>query len=198
MYQKKNVALRRIGAVLLILPIMALTGWRVGVTLEYGRSIEGRLKRAADANTVEMAERELQAALTVMEARGMTSGYSSVFYQTPDDDIGYWHNNLKTSLEELEALPQDASPLEKSNMLLKLRETILDHDSDGESVTAPSGISVFPHNKLYALLCILFSCMAVGGCVVGMRTRYLTLKDIIVLGGVCTAAFLVPMGLFMF
>jgi len=198
MYPKKNVTLRRVAAVLLILPIMVLMGWRSGIALEYGRSIEGHLKRAADANTIEMAERELQAALSVMEARGMTTGYSSVFYQTPGDDIGYWYGNLKTSLEELEALPPDASPLEKSNMLLKLRETILDHDSDGENVTAPSGISAYPYNRPFAVSCFLFTCMAIGGCLVGLRSRYLTLKDMVVLGAVCTAAFLVPMGLFMF
>ncbi|HJV32951.1 MAG TPA: hypothetical protein VJ694_02895, partial [Patescibacteria group bacterium] len=155
MYQKQNVTFRRAAGIALILPLMILCGWRTGVYLEFGRSIEGHLKRAADANSVELAERELQTALGVMEARGMTEGYSSVFYQTPSDDIGYWHDNLKTSLEELKALPPDASPLEKSNMLIKLRETILDHDNDGENVTAPSGITAYPHNKLFAALCVL-------------------------------------------
>lgn len=198
MYQKKNVTLRRVAAVALILPLMILCGWRTGVMLEYGRSIEGHLKRAADANSIEMAERELQTALSAMEARGMTEGYSSVFYQTPGDDIGYWHDNLKTSLEELRALPPDASPLEKSNMLIKLRETILDHDSEGENVTAPSGISAYPHVKLFAGLCVLFTLMACGGLAVYWRTRYLRLADLLVVGGACTIAYLVPMGLFMF
>jgi len=34
--------------------------------------------------------------------------------------------------------------------LLKLRQTLLDTSSGTESVTEPSGISIFPHNVAYA------------------------------------------------
>ncbi|MSR85432.1 hypothetical protein EXS71_03310 [Candidatus Uhrbacteria bacterium] len=47
--------------------------------------------------------------------------------------------------------------MEKTNLLMKLRQTLLDHKQSGEEVTEPSGMSIFPYNVLYFWFCILFS-----------------------------------------
>jgi hypothetical protein len=192
------MTVRKIAALLMLLPLMAALGWRAGKELAYRRDCQGHLKRAANANTVDLAREELGHVLAYLERRGMTSGSTAVLYETPGDDVGYWHRNLQDALTELEALPDDASPLEKSNMLLKLRETILEQGGDGESVTSPSGIAVFPDNKAFALLGLLFGALAIGGCVYGLREdrgHYLRLSDLVVAGIGCTAAFLIPMAL---
>src|SRR5688572_14657984 len=113
---------RKILALAMVLPIMAVLGWYAGAELSYRRDISGHLKRAANANTIETAAQELETALARMEARGMTAGTTAVFYATPADDVGYWHRNLREAHAELKALPSDVAPLERSNMLLKLRE----------------------------------------------------------------------------
>ena len=86
-----------------------------------------------------------------IEENGLTKGYTSILYRTPDEDIGFWHENLKASLEELRAVKGGATQLEKSNILIKLRETLLDHSSSGVSITVPSGVSVFPSNMAWML-----------------------------------------------
>lgn len=73
--------------------------------------------------------------------------YTSVIYRTPDEDIGYWYDNLSASLKELREMPADASQLERSNVLMKLRETLV--GSEGVSLTMPSGISVYPSNAAF-------------------------------------------------
>ena len=54
------------------------------------------------------------------------------------------------SLEELRMVPEGATQLEKSNILMKLRETLIDQGQIVH-VTVPRGISVFPHNTAYFL-----------------------------------------------
>lgn len=104
-----------------------------------------RLKRAADANTVELAIEEMAAALSYAEQKNLTEGYTSVLYQTPDEDVGFWYRNLSSSLAELKKINDTTTQLERTNVLMKLRETILDK-KESESVTLPAGISKFPHN----------------------------------------------------
>ena len=100
-------------------------GW--GITrvvkseITFERKCKGYLKRAADANTVKLAKEELSKAINYIEAKGYTQGYTSLLWTTPDEDLGFWYANLKSSLDELNTLPGDATSLEKSNMLMKLR-----------------------------------------------------------------------------
>jgi hypothetical protein len=148
-------------------------GWgvmRIVKYVQYDIAIEGHLKRAADSNTPQMAAKELRTAVNAIEARDWTKGYTSILWRTPDADLDFWYKNLKATLTEIEALPEEATGLERSNMLMKLRETILDDTSEGVSVTAPSGISIYPHNTMYAVWATLTGVMAlVFGCLGGIK-----------------------------
>lgn len=130
--------------------------------IEFNRSCGGYLRRAADANTIELAKNNLSTAVSYLRANNLTSGYTSVLYTTPDEDIGFWFSNLESSLKELENISPEATPLEQSNVLLKLRETIL-HDAgeSGDRVTSPDGISVYPNNALFGLWGILSFCLMI-------------------------------------
>ena len=46
-----------------------------------------RLKRAADANSIELATKELEAVLKYAEDNQLTSGYTSIIYNTPDEEV---------------------------------------------------------------------------------------------------------------
>jgi hypothetical protein len=145
------------------MPFLFWSGIRIYRSITFNINCQGHLKRAADANTVDLAKQELKVALAYMEQENMTGGYTSVLYRTPDEDVGFWHTNLTASLTELENLKPDAPPLERSNMLIKLRETLVDHTQYGEKVTLPNGISVFPNNGSYALFGIVGAIVGVVG-----------------------------------
>jgi len=118
------------------------------------QSCVGHLKRAADANTIERAQSELGIVINYLENNNLTDGYTSIFYRTPDEDINYWYNNLKESNDELLYIinKDSTTNLEKSNQLIKLRETLLDNtSSSGDVVTCPAGFSRYPYNAWYAL-----------------------------------------------
>lgn len=142
---------------LVLLPLLVLSGARIVKMVIFNRDCGDHIKRASDANTVEMATDEMRTVIRYLEDNKMTEGYTSMLYNTPDEDVGYWYKNLKSSLEELEKVKPETTQLERSNILLKLRETLLDHGDRGDTVTVPSGISVFPNNIFYALGFILFS-----------------------------------------
>ncbi len=119
--------------------------------IQFGREIGGHMKRAATANTVDIAISEMQIVVDNMQARGYTHGYTSVIYTTPDEDVGFWYNNMVASLNELKKLPANATDLEKSNILMKLERTL---ESNGKETTmvVPFGISRFPDNLLWGIL----------------------------------------------
>lgn len=123
--------------------------YRVVLKIQFKQNVTGYLKRAADANTIDLAEQELNKAISYLEAHNLTSGYTSILYRTPDEDLEFWYNNLKASQNELQTL-NSTSALERTNVLLKLRETLLD-EGEKTKVTVPSGISVYPNNLPWAI-----------------------------------------------
>lgn len=140
---------------ILSLVLLTLIGIRVGYSIGFKQNCSGHLKRAADANSVELAKQELKTALDYMEANDLKSGYTSIFYRTPDEDVGFWYINIKASYDQLVALRPDTTQAEKDMVLLKLRQTLLDHNEQGESVTVPNGISMYPRNTLFFSLFML-------------------------------------------
>jgi len=127
-------------------------------SIQFKQNCKGYLKHAADANTVALAKQELGKAVDYIEAEGLTSGSTHVFYSMPDCDLGFWYQNLRASLDELDAIGSDADQLTVSNQLLKLRESIMDSGEKGTRVTVPPNIHVFPHQLIYRTLG--FGCLA--------------------------------------
>lgn len=143
--------------------ILALVGsCRIVNEIWFDRGCEGFLKQASDANTVDVAKDRLAQAIKYLDDNNLTSGYTSIVYRTPSDDVGFWYNNLKASMNELESVPEDANQLLRSNLLIKLRETLLDHGQSGDSVTSPNGISIYPNNMVFCLATIFGAVLLVG------------------------------------
>jgi len=132
---------------LIFIPFMTMA---IIKSVQFGFNCEAYIKRAADANTIEMAKAELAKAIEYAEENDLTEGIVSIFLKNPKNDLEFWYNNMKAAYEELEELPEDSTPLEKTNVLMKLRESLTDNDSsNGTTVTMPEGISLYPNNVLY-------------------------------------------------
>ncbi len=121
--------------------------YQIYSALEFNANCAGYLKRAADSSSPEIATKELDLALQYMVNNHLTSGSSHILYATPDTDVGFWYNNIKSANDDLKMIKPDASNLEKSNMLIKLREVLLDDDA----LTLPSNISIYPYQTLIML-----------------------------------------------
>lgn len=145
------------GLFLTICTFLCIAVWGIYIVcgITFNVNCRGHLKRAADSNTAEMAKQELDVALSYLEKEGLTDGYTSVIYKTPDEDIGFWYSNLKAASEELGAIDSNATILEKSNALMKLRETLLDQGEKSETVTVPDGISRYPYNGILGTLMLI-------------------------------------------
>lgn len=138
--------------VLTIAAMLSFGGWGVTRTIKaisFDNNCGQYLKRAADANSIEMAKEELGIAISYAERNNLTEGTVSIFLHQPKNDIGYWYRNMKAAYEELEDVPEDTSRMEKTNILMKLRETLTDEGENGVEVTIPKGISIYPSNVAY-------------------------------------------------
>jgi len=122
--------------------------------LEFDQNCGGYLKQAADANTAELSLKRLNMAVKYAEDHGLTEGYTSVFYKTEDDNIGYWYQNLKACQKELQEVI-GKSQLEQTNVLMKVRESLTDNGKEGTELTVPSGIACYPNNMFYGILTLL-------------------------------------------
>lgn len=111
---------------------------------------------AADANSVELAEKHLTSGIEYLEGNNLTKGNTKVLIYKPTCDLGLWYENLKSAQAQLQELSskEELTELEESNALMKLRETLL--NSEG-SVTHPSMISFYPsHVGWFWTMCLIW------------------------------------------
>jgi len=131
------------------------------MSIQFDQNCGGYLKQAADANTVELAKQRIDIAVKYMEDKHLTDGYTSVLWRTEGDNVGYWYNNVKACQKELTEC-QDGSQLEKSNVLMKVRESLTDDGEKGTELTLPKGISRYPNNAIIGVLfwisALIFCC----------------------------------------
>jgi hypothetical protein len=164
--------MKKILCVIFVLLFCSWTGIRIVANIQFDRGCEGYLKRAADANTIELAAKQLKIALDYIEREGLITGYTSIVYRTPDEDIGFWYTNIKSSITELERMKPSATQLERSNLLMKLRETLLDQGDKGETkVTKPKGIALYPNNVAVAFMGWLSAILMITGIVIMIPWR---------------------------
>lgn len=131
--------------------------------VEFDSNCGDYLKLAADANTIDVAEKHLSKSIEYVEKKGLTSGYTKIFVYHPTNDLGLWYENLKTAQTQLQEMKESGyTELEQSNMLMKLRETLLNNEG---GLTHPDGISLVPNFTLmFWLNCVLWlPCWFIGG-----------------------------------
>ena len=112
--------------------------------IQFSANCGNYLELSADANSIEIAEKQLTKAVDYLEQNNLTSGYTKIFVYYPKNNIGMWYDNLKSAQTQLRGMleNEEITELEESNMLMKLRETILDDDG---CLTHPEGISLHPN-----------------------------------------------------
>ena len=145
---------------MIVLAIVSFVTWggvraykhHVTFTQECG----GHLERAAHANTIPLAKKEIDIVLKYAEDNGLTKGYTSVVYNTPDEDVEFWYQNLVAAQKELAGLEEkQVTAMEQSNVLLKLRESLRTNSGGSSDNIIPDGISIYPNNTAYFWWCTI-------------------------------------------
>lgn len=137
------------------------------MALQFNWACEEYLKRAADASDIKIASNELNKAIDYIEKNNLTKGYTSIFVNTPEDDINFWYKNIKQAKLTLDLVNHKSSELEKTNILIKLRETLTDQNGNKIYVTVPQGISAYPYNKLIGITLLLsIFCLIIFFCII--------------------------------
>lgn len=139
----KKALLIALCVIFAIIPIVVYTA-AIVKTIQMDANCISYFELAADANSVEIAEKHLTTGIEYLEANDMTSGTTKIFVNNPKYDIGLWYENLKSAQAQLQELKtrDDLTDLEESNALMKLRETLLDESE----VTHPLMISFYPNH----------------------------------------------------
>lgn len=131
----------------LIIPVCVIVK-----SVKFDQQCGGYLEQAANANTVELAKERLDIAIKYIEDHNLTTGYTSVLWKTEDENLEFWYRNIKACRNELEEA-MDLSQLEKSNVLMKVRESLKESKGEnGDKVIIPEGISRYPDNLLWGVL----------------------------------------------
>ena len=134
---------------------LPFTNWIYSIVkdIQFSANCGDYLELSADANSVVLAEKHLTTAINYLEENNLTSGQAKWFVAYPKNDISLWFENLKTAQMQLQKMIKDGNytELEQSNMLMKLRETLMD-DGESASITLPLAISLWPNGTLLVWL----------------------------------------------
>ena len=151
----------------LIMILIACILWAVPVvrSIQFDRACGGHLELAAVASSVETAIKELDTAITYLEEERITKGHTSILYNTPDEDIGFFYENLKAARRELATLPESSTQLEKTNILMKLRETLTSGGEYGDVLNIPAGLSRYPYNGMIMFAVLAGIVIAIAGAI---------------------------------
>ena len=122
--------------------------------VKFNQNCGGYLKQAADANTPELALERINVAVNYIESRHLTEGYTSVMWRTEAENVEFWYRNIIACRDELQSC-LNSSQLEKTNVLMKVRESLTDDSNGSVSLTIPLGISRYPHNFTWAVMVTL-------------------------------------------
>ncbi len=152
--------------VICIIPFLVWAGIRIWQDqYTFRTEVGGYMQNAANANTVDLATKEMERVVKYIENRYAQPGFTSVVYNTPEEDVGFWVSNMRASLDELKQVKPETTSLEKSNILIKLRETLTHRTKDSTEISVPTGISVYPHNFGFMIWGVLSSLLAIVGVV---------------------------------
>jgi len=132
--------------------LLALLVVAISSSVSFNQEIGGRLKMAAKANSLEIAEENLSAAIAGMERRGMTGGHCYIIYAAPDNDLDIIYRNLVSARDEMRSMAKkkDGTPLETSNVLMKFRESVMSYGT----LDLPHGITLYPNQILFLWISI--------------------------------------------
>ena len=147
----------------LCIPLLILITVRIVAFYTFSLDCGGYMKLAAHANSIELAAIQMEKVVDFAEQKHLTEGYCTIFLRQPKNDVGFWYQNMTTSLAELKMVNSTTSSLERSNILMKLRETLIDDSGESTSLNLPEGISIFPLNATFFWFAIVFSVVACVG-----------------------------------
>ena len=138
------------------LAALAFIAWaitRIVLGIQFDIGCDDYISQAASSPDPTIAASRLDTAIAYAEAHNLVAGNTGIFFTYPTNDIGFWYKRLTDSRAILRALPRNDAPLEISNTMMRVRETLVAGGKEGESVVSPDGITIFPANVLFFWWC---------------------------------------------
>lgn len=141
--------MKRLLLYLSIVIFFSSLGYGIYKDIQFDIQCKGYLELAANANSIELAKSNLDKAIQYIEKNQLTSGNSAIFIKSPSNNITFWYANLKACQKEIwELSVRGGTTLEQTNLLMKLRESLLNN----EVVIVPKFLSMYPYQKVTILM----------------------------------------------
>ena len=157
--------MKRLLLYLSIVIFVSSLGYRTYKDIQFDIQCKGYLELAANANSIELAKSNLDKAIQYIEKNQLTSGNSAIFIKSPSNNITFWYANLKACQKEIwELSVKGGTTLEQTNLLMKLRESLLNN----EIVIVPEFLSIYPYQKVTILMLYI---SAIFGILIGLILR---------------------------
>lgn len=159
-----------------IVAFIVWAGIRTKCYFEFQDKVDGYLDNYVRAGSVELAEKNLDAAIKGAEEMGLTEGQISVLCHNPKNNIGVWYQNLvkcRADLREVAKQPMN----ERSRILQKQKQALSGEDNGSEgsiSIKVPDGITIYPYNRFFFWLGVIsgIACLAFGITLLVLKSMY--------------------------
>lgn len=134
-----------------LMAFLAWAGVRIYYKIQFGQNCEDYISQAASSPDPGVAAAKLDTAIAYAERAGLTSGNTGVLFTYPTNDVGFWYRRMVDSRAIIRALPPNDAPLEISNTMMRVHETLVAGGKEGQRIVEPDGIEIAPHNAVFAL-----------------------------------------------
>lgn len=115
-------------AIACTLVFLAWAGTRIVAGIQYDTQLGGFISQATTSPSPTIAAAKLDVAIAEIERRGWTKGNTGILFTYPTNDVGFWYQRLVDSRSILKALPSNDSPLEVSNTMMRVHESLTGTD----------------------------------------------------------------------
>ncbi len=148
-----------------VISLLVWSAIRTWKAVEHNARCTTYIVRATRAMTPEEALPDLDRAIGYMRDHGQDHGSTSIFAESPDDDLGVWYTHLVRARVALAAMPATANTADR----------LLTMESFRHAIAEPDGISINGMNRLFfwwpmsSLICLILTIVFV---VVGEQWAY--------------------------
>ena len=143
---------QNIGFIISLVCIGSIIVWtivRSTFAIMYSNNTGARYEVVARNNDPHIVSAELKSLILETEKNNWTTGYTSAYWNSEDENLGLWYINLISAKNRIDAImSSEVSKTEVSTTMISVQQSF--KLNSGGYKDGPDGLSVYPHNKAYA------------------------------------------------
>ena len=127
----------------------------------FNRDCGAYLERASQAPTPDIARVSLDKALAYLNENHMTEGNTYIIIPSPNDTLEWLYSRVSQARKVLDEITVKSTPLEVSNVMIRMKDSISEQGESGEHVILPVHVALWPYQLFWIVVSSVMSLLAI-------------------------------------